>query len=62
VVADAAAAIERHFPLGLRSQRHERRLGRPEMRRTALYGRHVDAGARLIDFGGWEMPVQYRAS
>jgi aminomethyltransferase len=29
------------------------------MRRTALYGRHVDAGARLIDFGGWEMPVQY---
>jgi aminomethyltransferase len=29
------------------------------MRRTALYDRHVDAGARLIDFGGWEMPVQY---
>jgi len=29
------------------------------MRRTALYSRHVDAGARLIDFGGWEMPVQY---
>ncbi len=29
------------------------------MRRTALHGRHVDAGARLIDFGGWEMPVQY---
>src|SRR4249919_560521 len=29
------------------------------MRQTALYGRHVDAGARLIDFGGWEMPVQY---
>ena len=29
------------------------------MRRTALYARHLDAGARLIDFGGWEMPVQY---
>ena len=29
------------------------------MLRTALYARHVDAGARLIDFGGWEMPVQY---
>jgi glycine cleavage system T protein (aminomethyltransferase) len=29
------------------------------MRRTALYARHIDAGARLIDFGGWEMPVQY---
>ncbi|KRT62997.1 MAG: glycine cleavage system aminomethyltransferase T, aminomethyltransferase [Chloroflexi bacterium CSP1-4] len=29
------------------------------MRRTSLYGRHVAAGARLIEFGGWEMPVQY---
>jgi len=29
------------------------------MRRTSLYARHVAAGARLIEFGGWEMPVQY---
>ncbi|HTS15633.1 MAG TPA: glycine cleavage system aminomethyltransferase GcvT [Candidatus Sulfotelmatobacter sp.] len=29
------------------------------MRRTSLYDRHVAAGARLIEFGGWEMPVQY---
>jgi aminomethyltransferase len=29
------------------------------MRRTALYERHAAAGARLIEFGGWEMPVQY---
>ncbi|MFI5254195.1 MAG: glycine cleavage system aminomethyltransferase GcvT [Candidatus Limnocylindrales bacterium] len=29
------------------------------MRRTSLYSRHVAAGARLIEFGGWEMPVQY---
>jgi aminomethyltransferase len=27
--------------------------------RTALYETHRDAGARLIDFAGWEMPVQY---
>jgi aminomethyltransferase len=28
--------------------------------RTPLYQAHVDAGARIIDFGGWDMPVQYR--
>ena len=27
--------------------------------RTALYTRHVDLGAQIVDFGGWEMPVQY---
>ena len=29
------------------------------MKRTPLYGRHVALGARLVSFGGWEMPVQY---
>ncbi|HEV3319014.1 MAG TPA: glycine cleavage system aminomethyltransferase GcvT [Solirubrobacteraceae bacterium] len=29
------------------------------LRRTALYDRHVDAGAKMVDFAGWEMPVQY---
>jgi aminomethyltransferase len=28
-------------------------------RRTALYETHRALGARLIDFAGWEMPVQY---
>lgn len=27
--------------------------------RTPLHGRHVAAGARLVSFAGWEMPVQY---
>ncbi|HEX9341772.1 MAG TPA: glycine cleavage system aminomethyltransferase GcvT [Thermoplasmata archaeon] len=27
--------------------------------RTPLYEAHRDAGARLIEFGGWEMPLQY---
>jgi aminomethyltransferase len=27
--------------------------------RTALFESHRSAGARLIDFAGWEMPVQY---
>src|SRR5262245_9703956 len=30
------------------------------MLRTALYETHKRLGARLIDFGGWEMPVSYR--
>lgn len=29
------------------------------MKKTPLYDRHVALGARLIDFGGWDMPVQY---
>ncbi|HRP97042.1 MAG TPA: glycine cleavage system aminomethyltransferase GcvT [Rhodocyclaceae bacterium] len=28
-------------------------------RRTPLHDRHVAAGARLVDFAGWEMPVNY---
>ena len=28
--------------------------------RTAFFDAHVACGARLIDFGGWEMPVQYQ--
>lgn len=30
------------------------------LRRTPLYARHAAAGARFVDFGGWEMPVQYQ--
>jgi aminomethyltransferase len=30
-----------------------------ELRRTALRDEHVRAGARLVGFGGFEMPVQY---
>jgi glycine cleavage system T protein (aminomethyltransferase) len=28
-------------------------------RRTPLYDRHVSGGARMVEFAGWEMPVQY---
>lgn len=28
-------------------------------RRTPLFERHVAAGAKMVDFAGWEMPVQY---
>jgi len=30
------------------------------MKRTPLYATHVAAGARLVEFAGWEMPVQYQ--
>src|SRR5207302_11340473 len=29
------------------------------MKRTPLYDTHKRLGAKLIEFGGWEMPVQY---
>ncbi|PYM49542.1 MAG: glycine cleavage system aminomethyltransferase GcvT [Candidatus Rokuibacteriota bacterium] len=29
------------------------------LQRTPLYEAHVKAGARMVPFGGWEMPVQY---
>lgn len=29
-------------------------------RRTPLYEHHAAAGAKLVEFAGWEMPVQYR--
>jgi glycine cleavage system T protein len=30
-----------------------------ELKRTNLYQWHVDHGARMVPFAGWEMPVQY---
>src|SRR5688572_1009914 len=29
------------------------------LKRTSLHGRHAAAGAKLVPFAGWEMPVQY---
>ena len=30
-----------------------------DLKRTPLFDTHVKAGARMVPFGGWEMPVQY---
>lgn len=30
-----------------------------QLKRTPLWSSHRELGARLVDFGGWEMPVQY---
>src|SRR3954454_7407231 len=34
-------------------------MSTPTARRTALHDRHVELGAKLADFGGWEMPIEY---
>jgi aminomethyltransferase len=31
------------------------------MRRTLLYERHLNLGAKMVEFGGWDMPLQYAA-
>jgi aminomethyltransferase len=31
----------------------------PELKRTPLNATHRALGARMVDFGGWDMPVQY---
>ncbi|MGB1376824.1 MAG: hypothetical protein ACPG7S_03245, partial [Miltoncostaeaceae bacterium] len=30
-----------------------------ELMRTSLHAAHVAAGAKIVDFAGWEMPVEY---
>jgi aminomethyltransferase len=29
------------------------------LKRTPLYSAHLECGAKMVSFGGWEMPVQY---
>jgi len=33
-----------------------------ELLRSPMYDRHAALGAKLADFGGWEMPIEYSAS
>jgi len=34
-------------------------MAEQELKRTPIYETHRALGARMVDFGGWEMPVQY---
>jgi aminomethyltransferase len=36
-------------------------MAKASQRRTKLHDWHVQAGARMTDFGGWDMPIQYAA-
>ena len=31
----------------------------PTLKKTALHARHRASGARMVPFGGWDMPVEY---
>ncbi len=46
------------MPGGLR-RRQELGGGMADLNRTCLYAMHVDLGARMVPFAGYEMPVQY---
>ena len=32
-----------------------------DLQRTPLHGFHVEHGGRMVDFAGWDMPVQYKS-
>jgi aminomethyltransferase len=33
----------------------------PDIKKTALNAAHRQLGGRMVEFGGWDMPVQYPA-
>ena len=51
LLANTVAAAERR---GWRRERHG------AAHATPLYDAHRALGARIVEFAGWEMPVQYR--
>ena len=38
----------------------ESALAEPDLKKTPLYEAHLEAGARMVPFAGYHMPVQYR--
>ena len=32
-----------------------------DLKRTALYNSHIKQNAKMVDFGGWSMPIQYNS-
>jgi aminomethyltransferase len=39
--------------------RKDFRVQEPSVQRTALFDAHLALGGRMVDFAGWELPVQY---
>ena len=56
-VPQAAQSVGGRVPRGL--DVGPRRLPCVTLRRTALTETHRAAGAKMADFGGWEMPIEY---
>src|ERR1700722_7800864 len=53
------AALAGIIPLPVNSPEKGRRAESSLGRHTCLYDLHVALGARMVDFGGWDMPVAY---
>src|SRR5450631_1966869 len=51
--------VLRNAPAALFRLRVRIATGGPVARHTALYELQQSAGARIVDFGGWEMPLSY---
>ncbi len=49
-------------PRALRSRTSVASAGMTALRQSPLHLRHVSLGAKLADFGGWEMPIDYSGS
>ena len=32
-----------------------------QLLKTVFYDKHVNLGAKMVEFGGWDMPVQYES-
>ena len=37
-------------------------MGSGDIKRTVLHDWHVSAGAKMLEFGGFDMPIQYQAT
>src|SRR5438046_418280 len=61
----AATPLVRHGSGNTRSRPRSRGRGclmateAPTMRRTPLYDKHAELGAKMVPFAGYEMPIQY---
>src|SRR5205823_6565977 len=55
----AAARPAARGPTGSRSHVPMDQASTTELKKTPLNGRHRALGARMVPFGGWDMPVEY---
>src|SRR4051812_4962486 len=53
--------IRRAFCISLRNPPPTHNLPPSMLKRTPFYDFHVSAGARMVEFAGWEMPIVYRS-
>lgn len=61
IISRRVGILQRYASMSAYS-RHAAYSSHPDDRRTKLYDFHVKQGARMVPFGGWTMPVQYKDS